>query len=69
MLIIAYIHASVVLVVLQNYRLRNKQSHSHLLHNMTSVIVLFVYQIKKLNISRRKGVTKILSKTLYCYFN
>ena len=35
---------------------------------MTSVAVLFAYQIK-LNISTWKRVTKILPKKLYCHFN
>ena len=35
---------------------------------MTSVVVLFAYQIK-LNILTRKTVTTILPKKLYCYFN
>ena len=34
---------------------------------MTSVVVLFTYQIK-LNISTRKRVATILPKKLHCYF-
>ena len=67
MLNIAYTHVSVVLVIFHYYMLQNKQSNSHSLYSMTSVVVLFAYPIK-LNISTRNGVTKILPKKLYCYF-
>ena len=58
MLNIAYTHGSGVLVVLHYYMLQNKQSQSHSLYSMTSVVVLCAYGIK-LNISTTKGVTKI----------
>ena len=48
--------------------LRNKHAHSHSLYNITSVVVLFAYQIM-LNISASIGVTKILQKKLYYRFN
>ena len=35
---------------------------------MALLVVLFSYQIK-LNISKSKAVTKMLSKKLYCDFN
>ena len=68
MLTIAYTHASVVLVIFHYYILQNKQSNRYSLYSMTSVVVLFACPIK-LNISTRKGVTKIPSKKLYNYFN
>ena len=64
MLNIAYTHASVVLVIFHYYMLQNMQSNRY---SMT-VVVLFAYPIK-LNISTRKGVTKILPKKLYNHFN
>ena len=67
MLNIAYTHVSVVLVIFHYCMLQNKQSNSHSLYIMTSVVVLFAYPIK-LNILTRNGVTKILPKKLYCYF-
>ena len=67
MLNIAYTHASVVLVIFHYYMLQNKQSNSHSLYSMTSVVVLFPYPIKS-NISTRNGITKILPPKLYCYF-
>ena len=67
MLNIAYAHASVALVISYYYMPQNKQSNSHSLNSMTSVVVLFAYPIK-LNILTRNGVTKILPKKLYCYF-
>ena len=68
MLNIAYTHASVVLVLFHYYMLQNKQSNGYSLYSMTSVVVLFAYPIK-LNISTRKGVTKILPKKLHYNFN
>ena len=65
---IAYTQASLVLVIFHYYMLQNKQSNRYSLYSMTSVAVLFVYPIK-LNISTRKGVTKILPKKLYNHFN
>ena len=56
MLNIAYSHASVALVILHYYMLKNMQSNRYSLYTMTSVVVLFAYPIK-LNISTRKGVT------------
>ena len=56
MLNIAYIHASVVLVIFHYYTLQNKQFNRYSLYSMTSVVVLFAYLIK-LNISTRRGVT------------
>ena len=67
MLNIAYTHVRVVLVIFHYYMLQNKQSNSHSLSSMTSVVVLFAYPIK-FNILTRNGVTKILPKKLYCYF-
>ena len=67
MLNIAYTHVSVVLVIFHYYMLQNKQSNSHSLYSMTSVVVLFAYPVK-LNILTRNRVTKILPKKLYCYF-
>ena len=67
MLNIAYTHLSVVLVIFQYYMLQNKQSNSHSLYSMTSVVVLFAYPIK-LTILTRNRVTKILPKKLCCYF-
>ena len=43
MLIIAYTHVSVVLVILHYYMLRNKKSHKHSLYSMTLVVVLFAF--------------------------
>ena len=43
---IAYTHASIVLVNFHYYMLQNKQSNSNSLYSMTSVVVLFEYQIK-----------------------
>ena len=63
MLNIAYTHVSVVLVIFHNYILQNKQSNSRSLCSMTSLVVSFSNQIK-LNISKSKAVTKILSKKL-----
>ena len=45
MLNIAYTHASVVLVIFHYYMLQNKLSNRHSLYSMTSVVVLFAYQI------------------------
>ena len=67
MLNVAYTHASVVLVIFHHYMLQNKQSNSHSLYSMTSVVVFFAYPIK-LNILTGNGVTKKLPKKLYCYF-
>ena len=67
MLNIAYIHSSVVSDTFHYYMLQNKQSNSHSLYSMTSVVVLFAYPIK-LNILTRNAVTKILPKKLYFYF-
>ena len=67
MLNITYTHASVALVIFHYHMLQNKQSNSHSLYSMTSVVVFFAYP-KKLNILPRNGVTKILPKKLYCYF-
>ena len=60
-----YIHTNVVLVISRFYMLRNRQSHSHLLYSMKSVVVLFAYP-KKSNISTKKGATKIIENKLYC---
>ena len=68
MLNIAYTHVSVVLVRFDYYMLQNKQSNSRSLCSMTSLVVSFSNQIK-LNISKSKAVTKILSKKLYSDFN
>ena len=59
--------ASVILVILHYYLFRNKECQSHSLC-MTSVVVLFAFPIK-LSISKTKGVTKILPKKSYSYFN
>ena len=61
MLNIAYTHGSVVLVVLHYYMLRNKQSQSHALHSMTSVVVLCAYRIK-FNISKNERSYKNSTK-------
>ena len=57
MLNVAYIHASVVLVIFHHHMLQNKQSDRHSLYSMTSVFVLFAYLIK-LNILTRNRVTR-----------
>ena len=57
MLIIAYPHASVVLVISRCCMLRNEESPRHLLYSVTSVAVLFA-NIIKLNISTKKEVKK-----------
>ena len=59
MLNIAYTHASVVLVIFHYDMLQNKQSNSHSLYSMASVVVLFAYPIK-LNILTRNGVTILI---------
>ena len=46
MLIISYTHAGVVLVLFHSCVLRNKQSHRHSLHSMTSVVVSFAFPVK-----------------------
>ena len=57
MLIIAYTHARVILVIFHYYMLQNKhKSNRYSLYSMTLVVVLFANPIK-LNISTRKGVT------------
>ena len=68
MLSIAYTHVSAVLVIFHHYMLQNKQSNSRSLCSMTSLVVSFSNQIK-LNISKSKTVTKILSKKLYSDYN
>ena len=68
MLNIAYIHASVVLLIFHYHMLQNKQSDRHLLYSMTSVVVFFAY-LTKLNILTRNRVTKILPKKLHYNFN
>ena len=45
MLNIAYTHGSVVLVIFHYHMLQNKQSNSHSLYSMTSVVVLLAYPI------------------------
>ena len=67
MLITANTHASVILVILHDHMLKNKQSHRPSLYSMTSLVVLFAHPIK-LNLSTRNTVIKILSKS-YCDFN
>ena len=67
MLITANTHASVILVILHDHMLKNKQSHRPSLYSMTSLVVLFAYPIK-LTLSTRNTVRKILSKS-YCDFN
>ena len=52
MLNIAYTHASIVLVIFHYYMLQNKQSNSNSLYSMTSVVVLFAYQIKLNNLDK-----------------
>ena len=56
MLNIAYIYASVDLVIVHYYMLQNKQSNRH---SQSVVVLLFAYPTK-LNISTSNGVTKIL---------
>ena len=48
--------------------LQNKQSNNRSLYSMKSLVVSFSNQIK-LNISKSKAVTKILSKKLDSDFN
>ncbi len=60
-------HAS-AFVFIAIYMLRNKQCHKDSLCTMMSQVVLVAYRII-LNISRRKGVTKLLPKKLHCHVN
>ena len=50
-----------VLVILYYHMLQNKESNSHSLYSMTSVVALFAYLIKS-NILTRKGVTKFYQR-------
>ena len=59
---ITYTHASVVLVIFHYYVLQNKQSNRYSLYSITSVVVLFAYQIK-LNILTRKELRKFYQRS------
>ena len=58
----AYTHASVVLVIFHYYMVQTKQSNSHSLYSMTSVVVLFAYPTK-LTILTRNGVKKLYERS------
>ena len=66
MLNIAYIHASVVLVIFHDYMVQNKQSNSNSSYTMTSVVVLFAYPIK-LTILTRNGVKNSMRVAFILY--